>query len=303
MNITIGIPVTRTKYLLETLRSVAAQTSPVREIIVVDNGADGDVASIISQVELPVRLIKREKRLPPVENWNKLLELVKTDWFVLLSDDDFFSPDHVSQLAQINGRFPECKVLHTRARLVDKDGRVSLITPLAPDYETAWDFLSHRILGYRIQFLSDFAWHTESLRGAGGFADLPSAWGSDDLTVFKVSMVGGIGYGSGVTFNYRIHPESISSSYAIEDKLVAINRLRTVYADHIGVRVPLDADEAVIIACIKGNLSRYERRSQRYLLQSIPSLKKIKLALFSWLGFKSYKISPVTLIRSLLRAG
>jgi glycosyltransferase involved in cell wall biosynthesis len=186
MNISIGIPVTRTKYLLQALQSIAEQTVPVHEVIVVDNLADGDVAAIAAQVSLPIRLTKRTHRLPPVENWNRLLAEVSGDWFILLSDDDFFAADHIEQLQEVSMRHCGASVLHTRVRLVDAQGSSLGLSPLAAEYESALDFLWHRAMGYRVQFLSDFAFRTDQLRACGGFCDLPSAWGTDDMAVFDV---------------------------------------------------------------------------------------------------------------------
>ena len=300
MQLTVGVPVTRTKYLLETLRSIAAQTIPVAEVIVVNNFADGDVVAIIAQVDLPVRLITREKRLPPIENWNSLLADVKTDWFVLLSDDDYFAPDHVEQLTRVHARYPESRVLHTRVRMVDQFGVALNLSPLAPEYESALDFLWHRSAGFRIQFLSDFAWHSTSLRAAGGFADLPSAWGSDDLTVFRVAQKGGLAYGYAATFNYRMHPNSISSSYSVEEKFWAIECLLNTYRDDLKTIAVAEGDTGVLISSIYDILPSFKRRSQRYILASLPWYIQIKLALLGRLGRKPYSISLITLLRTLV---
>ena len=299
MNITVGIPVTRTKYLLQALQSVAAQSIHVHEVIVVDNGADNDVSALISQIPLPIRLIKREHRLPPVENWNLLLAEVSSKWFILLSDDDYFAPDHFAQLKQITDLRPDAMVLHTRVRLVNSDGIATALTPHAPAWESAWDFLWHRSMGFRIQFLSDFAWNTAALRAVGGFADLPSAWGTDDLTVFRVAQFGGIAFGARPTFNYRLHANSISASYSAEDKLVAIEMLMTEYKREVRQALAKfnDPGDVLVLNSTLRTLPAFRYKLQKYVLSNVRLAGFLTLCFKGVFGVSPYKISTWSVVK------
>lgn len=227
---TIGIPVTRVRYLAETLAGLAAQTERDFEVHVVDNGADGDVAAIVGQFPgLAAQVVRRERQLPPVENWNELLRTVTTPWFVLLSDDDYFEPDHLAGLRALSARWPQAGVLHTRVRVVDGGRNTRFLTATIPEWEPAVDYLWHRLGGHRNQFLSEFAWRTEDLRAIGGFQELPQAWGTDDLTALLVARKGGIAYGKEATLNYRMHAQSITQSARVGGKLQALEQLCTAY--------------------------------------------------------------------------
>lgn len=282
MNCAIGVPVTRVKYLAETLRSIGRQTLLPAEVIVVDNAADGDVEEIVRAAGLAnARIVKRSARLGPIENWNSLLREVKAEWFILLSDDDYLEPTHLAQLAGVLAAHPSARVAHTRVRLVDETGQSLGLTPLSAAWQTRLDWLWHRAKGWRLQFLSEFVWHVETLCAAKGFADLPVAWGSDDLTLFRVAKQGGIAYGSLLTLNYRFHAQSISSSYSVRLKLEAVKQLFVEYRQALLADEPTadSADERLLRRKLLQELPRYEARQQRYLLRQVPLGQALPLLL------------------------
>jgi glycosyltransferase involved in cell wall biosynthesis len=260
---TICVPVTKTRYLEKTLASIAAQTSPMT-VLVVDNGADGDVEAMIAAVGMDsVRFIKRSQRLPPVENWNAIVDMVTTEWMILLSDDDFIAPDHVAVLSELIARNSQVDVVHSRVRIVNEREEVISYTACAPEWETAMDFLWHRVRGYRIQFLSDFAWRTNALRAAGGFADMPSAWGTDDLTALRLAVRGGIAFSPAATVSYRVHGGSITSGQGLIKKIEAVELLAMHYrkfcaGDHW---TSVTSQDAELAKDISGRIDRF-RKSQ-----------------------------------------
>lgn len=281
MNCTIGVPVTRVRFLAETLASIRAQTVPATEVIVVDNVADGDVAAIVQASGLTnVRLSKRTERRGPIENWNALLEEVSADWFILLSDDDYFEPNHLEQLQTVIRSHPTVRVAHTRVRLVGEAGNMQGLTPLAAEWENRTDWLWHRVKGMRVQFLSDFVWHTATLRRVGGFTDLPVAWGSDDLTLFRVAREGGVAFGCVPSLNYRFHAHSISASYSAGLKLEAVRQLIEEYRRSLlehGEETGLSADEQRQRGEVLRALDGYKERQQRYVLCQVPLRGWLKL--------------------------
>jgi glycosyltransferase involved in cell wall biosynthesis len=283
MKITVGIPVIRTTFLLQTLKSVVAQTYRPAQVVVIDNGAEGDVAAIVVQVDPSIQVIRRPRRLPPVENWNLLLQEVAGDWFILLSDDDFLEPSHLEQVLALHARHREARLLHTRVRIVDESGQVRALTPLAPSWESAWDFLWHRAMGYRTQFLSDFVWHSESLRRIGGFPSLPCAWGTDDLAAFRMSLQGGVAFGSAPTFNYRMHSQSISGSRAAAGKLEANHELVRAYLEHLaqaeGAWLEGDELERLQYQRIRELMPRLEKRLHLGVLRRLSLSDRLRVGI------------------------
>lgn len=226
--ITIGIPVTKVRFLEQTLASVVRQRLQDFEVVVVDNGADGDVEALVRKFAFKnLNFQKNSSRIPPIPNWNKVLSLATRPWFILLSDDDYFEPDHLECLLNAVRPYPQVRVAHSRVRLVDEAGVVGLLTPTAPSWESALDLLWHRVYHYRIQFLSDFMFNTASLKANEGFIEFPSAWGSDDATCLREAAYGGVAYSSAATLNYRLNPFNLSSTASIHNKTVAVQLYAT----------------------------------------------------------------------------
>lgn len=106
-NLTIAIPTYKRAHLLkETLESCLLQKTTIPfAIIVVDNNPDRDC-----ETELLLRkyndvahlsYYKNSKNVGMVGNWNKLFELSKTDFVVMLHDDDLLYDDYVEKVEYI----------------------------------------------------------------------------------------------------------------------------------------------------------------------------------------------------------
>ena len=267
MSFSIGVPVTRVEFLRETLLSIARQTLSPCEVIVIDNGADGNVAQIVRESGLAhVRFVKRAVRLPVIENWNLLLKMVKGRWFILLSDDDWLETNHLENLAKVIATHGSCTVAHVRVRMVGANGQSLGLSPLAPDWESAIDFIWHRVSGFRTQFISDFAWETSALTTSGGFPDLPAAWGSDDLAAFTLARQGGVVYSPLVSLNYRRHGNSLTGSAGIALKKAGVDEL----IRRISLLLPscpiADQDQALLAQQILNCLPDMRRRMLAHVL-------------------------------------
>jgi glycosyltransferase involved in cell wall biosynthesis len=297
---TVGIPVTKTKHLSKALASVLEQSRNDWELLVVDNKADKPVVEFIPQdIRNRCRLITRQERLSPVDNWNNLLEEVRTQWFILLSDDDYLEPDHLQQLSSLVERFPRVDVFHTRVRMVDENDRALGLSPLAPDWETMSDLVWHRCAGMRQQFLSDFMWRTSALREQGGFANLPAAWGTDDLTAARLSARAGIAFGARPTLNYRIHSGSITGKVSPFPKIYAIQRLVEEYSGLLGKAAQeTSRDDAQVAGLALARLESYRITASRDLLSAAPPLFALK-ALFTPSLRLRWRSCLVAMIRSL----
>jgi len=292
MTIAIGIPVTKIAYLADALRSIADQSTPVAEVVVVDNGADGDVAGIIAAEYPRAILYRNDRQLPPVENWNLVVSYITADWLILLSDDDYMAPDHVSQITAVNLACPAARLIHTRVFIVDENGKKTGISPLAAATESCYDLLMHRQLGYRAQFLSDFVWQTDCLRMVGGFADLPSAWGTDDLTAFRMAKVAGVAYGSKPTFYYRMHANNITNAHSVYKKLLAICSFEDALRSELTSSNPSghECDDYVRSRCMT-LMDDYRGRMQLYVLNNVKGWNLIGVFIRAALSGNTFRIS------------
>ncbi len=103
--VTIGIPTfARPQLLKRALDSVALQDYKNIEVIVSDNGTPGSENKEIVEsflIKIPnLNYSKNSKNLGGLENFEKLLEQSRGDYFMFLADDDEISPTYVSSLVQ-----------------------------------------------------------------------------------------------------------------------------------------------------------------------------------------------------------
>ena len=90
----------RLRLLPRALDSVAAQTYPNLELIVVDDGSDEDVAPVVESYrnKLPVRLIRHDKPLGACRARNRGIEEANGIFIAGLDDDDEWLPERIEKL-------------------------------------------------------------------------------------------------------------------------------------------------------------------------------------------------------------
>jgi len=88
------------KFLRDTLASVLAQTHPVLEVIVIDDGSTDDSAEIAASYGPPVRVIRQPNRGESVAR-NRGVRESRGEWIAFLDADDIWLPNRIeAQFAQ-----------------------------------------------------------------------------------------------------------------------------------------------------------------------------------------------------------
>lgn len=112
------------RYLPATLKSVLAQTHPVFEVIVVDDGSSDDSAAIAESFGAPVRVI-RQKNARVSAARNRGMDAATGDYVALLDGDDVWAPEKIErQLAYLHAH-PEVGAVGCNLAVVEDDGKVS----------------------------------------------------------------------------------------------------------------------------------------------------------------------------------
>lgn len=222
--ISIGLPAVKPQFLAEAIGSVLSQTYADFELIIFNDRCNGEIRNIVnSHADSRIRYIETGPVLPVVENWNRVLSFARGDFFVLFSDDDRYHPDFLLEMINLVDTYPQCNIAHCRIRKIDAGGEVLAQTTICPEYEPGLDFIFHRLHGDREQFAPEFVVKTTKLKEIDGFVDLPLAWGSDDLTWFRMAMEGGIAYCPRSLCDWRQSDIQISASGNLEERLEAVD--------------------------------------------------------------------------------
>jgi glycosyltransferase involved in cell wall biosynthesis len=98
------------RFLRETLESVRAQSHPVLEVIVVDDGSTDDSAAIAESFGPPVRVIRQPNQGESVAR-NRGIDEAKGDWIAFLDADDKWEPEKLKRQCQAIA--PDRVLIHT----------------------------------------------------------------------------------------------------------------------------------------------------------------------------------------------
>ncbi len=136
--VSVLIRSTNRDFLLEALDSVALQTWPRIEVVV--------VAAVTNHRELParcgahdLRLIRTDQNLSRSAAANIALREAKGQFLLFLDDDDWLMPSHIRRLVHALQQQPKVLAAYTGVVLVQNDG-----TPLGQTLDLPFDFARQR---------------------------------------------------------------------------------------------------------------------------------------------------------------
>ncbi|MDP1620945.1 MAG: glycosyltransferase [Bacteroidales bacterium] len=265
--ISIGLPAFKPPFLQEAIRSVLDQTHSDFELIIANSGTNEEIRSIVSEFsDTRIRYVEGEP-LPIVENWNKVLSLATGDFFILFADDDLYDPTFLEEMIKLPNGFPHCAIFHCRVKEIDSDGNLIRVSPPCPLFETGLEFILNRVKGNRLQFAPDFMCRTIQLREAGGFMELPLAWGTDDLTWFTLALKGGIAYCPKPLVSWRKSGQQVSVTGDFVLRLDAVHLYREWIRRLLLRHRPVSAVESNLLKEIESVYKKGVNDQKNYLIR------------------------------------
>ena len=212
----ILIPAYKGQYLGEALTSCIQQSFSDFEVIVVDDCSPYNLQSIVALYnDGRIRYFRNENNIGAVnvvDNWNKCLALSKGDYIICIGDDDKLLPDCLQLYIELQAKYPHLDVYHAWTQIIDEQSNVVALQESRPEWESALAMQYYRWDCRWKQFIGDFCFRAKTLKEAGGFYKLPLAWGSDDVSVFRAAMKGGIANTQQFGFQYRVNRYTITNS-------------------------------------------------------------------------------------------
>lgn len=194
--VSIAIPAYKTDFIYDAIISVLSQTYHDLELIIVDDCSPNDIYGVVCGFDDPrVHYFRNEQNkgaCDPSINWNICLQYVKGDFFCLLCDDDIYEPTFIEEMVKLAGDYPQCNVFRSRAKIIDSFGHVVDYYPSSPLWESCGEYIWHVGRKLRKQTISEWMLRTEHIKKCGGYANLPFAWGSDYLSIYRFGIDGGI---------------------------------------------------------------------------------------------------------------
>ena len=265
--ISIGLPAIKPHFLKEAIQSVLDQRNADLELIVYNDRSDEKIRNVTGEFDDPrIRYYEGRAALEVVENWNRVLSYARGEYFVLFSDDDRYHPDFLEEMQGLFARYPACNIFHCRVRKINVRGELLEYTAICPEHEPGLEFLFHRVNGDREQFAPEFAVKTRKLRDIGGFVDLPLAWGSDDLTWFKLALEGGIAYNDRPLVDWRRSRQQISETGDVGLRLTAVDQYSNLLRTFVETIHPAGEKERLVLQQLRSGFDRYSDRQKAHLI-------------------------------------
>jgi glycosyltransferase involved in cell wall biosynthesis len=235
--VSIGLPIyKRLEHLPTILRIVASQDYPCIELIVSDNGVNGEkVADIVkAHYPRPYRFRQNPETVSIGKHFNQLIQEASGDYFILLMDDDEISSNYVSELVAQMEAYPQASIAISRQETIDENGVVLRKCKEAlPSIMSGPDFIQ-AMWGrneFNYEIVDSFLAKTEELKACGGYPDFPRGNHIENCLVIRLSLRSSIVFCSKCVFRWR----SVNSSYAWSQsigELAVATRAFLEFLDH-----------------------------------------------------------------------
>ena len=127
-DVSIMIPTyKRTDCLRNAIKSVVNQKTNYRfELVIVDNNCettDEEITNLLATFEpYDISYYRNDKNIGMFGNWNRCVNLAKSRWIVILSDDDELCDNYITMMMDTVKAYPDCGALTCRYNLIDADG-------------------------------------------------------------------------------------------------------------------------------------------------------------------------------------
>lgn len=221
--VTIGIPLyRRLEHLPHVLKIVEAQDYPSIELIVSDNGQNGDKIREIVEAyySRPYRLRSNLSPVSPAAHFNQIIAEASGKYFVLLMDDDEISPNYVSELVRQFERFPGTTIAFAGQESIDENGVVikTSIESL-PSSLPGPEFISSMWDRYEFGFdiVATFLARTEEIKACGAYPDFPRGSHIENALVTKLCLRGNVVFSSKCMFRWRVVGASYGWTVSIDE--------------------------------------------------------------------------------------
>jgi hypothetical protein len=199
-------------YIEETLASVARQTCPAHEIIIIDDGsrqADRERCEAAAAAYPNTRFLSRPNR-GAHHTINECLAMATGDFVTILNSDDLYHPYRLEQMVQAAALRPTVGMFASECAFIDEGGRRF---DQGDWYRRGWDLLDagtspwlallHRNF---LMTTSNFFFRSAFLEQVGPFRDFRYTHDLDMLQ--RVLLQGEIGLLRSELINYRFHGQN-----------------------------------------------------------------------------------------------
>lgn len=190
----IVIPFFKIDFFEETIKSLSNQTNKNFKLYIGNDGSPNDPYPLI------IKYFDDEKfeyynykenfgGTDIARQWERILENVKEEWFVILGDDDFIENNFVEKFyTHLQNLKADINVFKVNTTLVDGQGKEikSIMNSFNAQYYSSLEFAIMKINRRVNSSLSEHIFRLSKFK-ITGFPFYPLAWNTDDMIILKMS--------------------------------------------------------------------------------------------------------------------
>lgn len=214
----IVIPAYKSQFLEKTLAALAAQTSGKFNLYIGSDAGDKAIDGIVTAYQPSLRITYKRftdnlGSTSLVQQWNRCLAMTeREEWLWVLPDDDV--PD-INGVAAFYQRLHDknADVFRFSVRYVNEQDQVMKVAGALPAEQPSFEALMEKLSFKRSSSLAEYIFRRQAFEQAGGFFELPLAWGTDDLLWFRLGFEKGIAGINDARVNIRMSAYNISNDY------------------------------------------------------------------------------------------
>lgn len=236
----IVIPYYKMDFFEETLQSIAAQSKKDFVLYIGNDASPVDPLPTIQKYfkDSDLKYFDYSENLGGQNlalQWQRILENVTEDWFLILGDDDYLSDNYVEEFyasISIVERY-NINVIKSRSLIIDENKKVKFdyFADEKSGMKPAPDFFLRKLEGTSNSSLSEHIFRLQKYREVG-FRTYPMAWHSDDMAVLSFSDYENLYFIDSAICYVREFSNSISggNQYYQEKKLATLYFFKDIVA-------------------------------------------------------------------------
>jgi glycosyltransferase involved in cell wall biosynthesis len=205
------------RYVVEALLAALNQDLPAYELVIADDASPDGTVSVIESVlaanprpHISVKLVKHEKNLGLVKNFNFALAAATGDIFVMMAGDDVSYPARARVMAEAFASNPKIMAVNCATRLIDAEGApLSSRSPFLRSQTFEYGRGRNHIHANAPVTGASATYH-RSIRDVFGPLS-PLAGAEDADAFFRALLLGCVLYHGEVLVDYRMHGGSVSN--------------------------------------------------------------------------------------------
>ena len=224
------------EFIQSCLESAINQDYPFYNIVILDSGSTDNTLNIISNYLNAGEKIKIEytnQRLTIIQNWSRILDYPKNEWFTILGQDDILSLDFLSKIRLLILKNNNSFLYRSNFNLIDEDGHTIRKCKPIPEIQNANEFITKRFQSLQDSFATGYVINSEAYRHSGGINYYPDLLFADDVLWVKLSLDKPVITSPEFLFNYRFHSSSTSGT-PNQDNLVEAGELYLSFLNQSG---------------------------------------------------------------------